>query len=414
MNDRLATVVRKSEVALGVDYLRLLLVCWENPFTSQHGTEIYVRNLAVELTKQGHSVHIVCARKISEEVAHQLKENPMIHPIHPINIPYIRAFDFRRKCANQCSELINELQIDTVIAVGVVTFPNYIFSRIKKLKRRPLLSYYAVDYMSAEYQRSRPTLKRRSVFKRLKVWIWYKAYIGSDRSSCNTADLVLASCNDTANGLIKDYHVPNDKVEVVYFGIPDDYGEGHDIHGSEIPTFLHVSTNPERKGTLYFIKALKILQSEYNLRAKGIIAGSKEPFYTKQAEKLGADVSFTGRITNAELKKYYAECTVLVSPSLSEGFCLPVIEAAMFNKPAIVTNTGSLPELVVDGENGFVVPVGDVSILAKRMYQITVNEKLGKRMSEKAKQLSNKFKISNTAKTLIEILDSKIKCRTGI
>lgn len=389
-------------------------MCWKDPFTSQSGTEIYVGNLAVELAKQGHAVHIVCASKIGREVPHQLTENLVVHPIHPINIPYIRAFDFRRECANKCSELISELRIDTVIAVGAATFPDYIFNRIKRLKRRPLLSYYAVDYLSAEYQRSKPTLRHRSVFKRLKVWIWYKAYIGSDRSSCNTADLVLASCYDTANGLIEDYHIPIEKVEVAYFGIPNDYGESLDIRESEIPTFLHVSTNPERKGTLYFIEALKVLQSKYNLQARGIIAGSKEPFYIKLAEKLGVDVSFTGGIPNSELKKYYAECTVLVSPSLSEGFCLPVIEAAMFNKPAIVTNTGSLPELVVDGENGFVVPVGDVVILADRMLQITVNEQLRKHMSEKAKQLSQKFKISNAAKALIEILDNKIKHKPEI
>jgi glycosyltransferase involved in cell wall biosynthesis len=389
-------------------------VCWEDPFTFLSGTEIYFGNLAVELSKQGHTVHIVCVRKIGREVPHQLTENLMVHPLHPINIPYIRAFDFSRECANQCSELISELRIDTVIAVGSGTLPNYIFNRIKKLKRRPLLSYYAVDYMSAEYQRSKPTLRHRSVFKRLKIWIRYKALIGSDRSSCNTADLVLASCNDTAKGLIKDYHIPIEKVEVVYFGVPDDYGESLVIRESEIPTFFHVSTNPERKGTLYFIEALKVLQSKYNLRARGIIAGSKEPFYSKLVEKLGVDVSFIGKIPNSELKKYYAECTVLVSPSLSEGFCLPVIEAAMFNKPAIVTNTGSLPELVVDGENGFVVPVGDVAILAERMYQITVNEQLRKHMSEKAKQLSQKFKISNTAKALIEILDNKIKRKPEI
>ena len=404
----------KTKVALGVHYLKLLLLCWEDPFISISGTEIYVGNLAVELAKQGHAVHIVCAKKNGGKAPYQITENLTIHPLHPINIPYIRAFDFPRKCANECSELLTEWQIDAVIAVGAPTLPYYIFNRIKKLKRRPLLSYYAVDYMSGEYQRTKPTLRHRSIFRKLKVWIWYKVMIKSDRSSCNSADLVLASCNDTANGLIEDYHIPAGKVEVVYFGIPDDYGESLDILESEVPTFLHVSTNPERKGTLYFIEALKALQSKYNLQARGIIAGSKEPFYIKLAEKLGVDVSFIGRIPNSELKKYYAECTALVSPSLSEGFCLPVIEAAMFNKPAIVTNTGSLPELVVDSENGFVVPVNDATTLAEKMYQISIDKHLRKHMSEKAKQISQKFRISNTAKTLIEKIDGKIKSRPEI
>jgi mannosyltransferase len=87
-----------------------------------------------------------------------------------------------------------------------------------------------------------------------------------------------------------------------------------------------------------------------------------------------------------------------------------VVEAAMLGKPAIVSNTGSLPELVVDGENGFIVPLANVAALAERMYQIAVNEQLRKRMSEKAKQLSQRFKISNAAKTLIKLLDNKLQC----
>lgn len=76
----------------------------------------------------------------------------------------------------------------------------------------------------------------------------------------------------------------------------------------------------------------------------------------------------------------------------------------MFGKPAIVTEVGSLPELVTDGENGFVVPVADVSALSERMYKLAVDTVLRKHLSENSKNISQRFKISSAAKTLITTL----------
>jgi len=378
-----------------------------DPFKSPSGTEIFAGNLALELTKQGHKVRLVYEGQGSSEAPTESVNGIEAHELHLTGIPYLRALHYRRKCAKVCIDLIRDSNIDAVISFGAGTFAGHIFKKIKRSAERPLLIYYAVDSMVAEYERSKPALLKRGITQRLKAWIWYKALIRSDKLSCNVADLVIASCKDTTNRIVKDYYVTPQKVKVVYFGVPDNYAEGFEIHDSEIPTFLHISTVPERKGTLYFLEALKILRDKYDLQVKGIIAGSRETFYVDLAKKLDIDVVFLGRIPNSELKQYYASCTALVSPSLSEGFCLPVVEAAMFSKPAIVTKAGSLPELVIDGENGFVVPVGDVSALLEKMYRMAVDDQLRKRLSEKSKKISQIFKISSTTKTLLDALVSQ-------
>ena len=205
--------------------------------------------------------------------------------------------------------------------------------------------------------------------------------------------------------LVKDYKIIPEKVKLVYFGLPDNYAEGLQIHDTEIPTFLHVSTVPERKGTLYFLEALRTLEDKYNLRARGIIAGSKETFYVELGRKLDVDVDFLGRIPNNKLKQYYASSTALVSPSLSEGFCLPIVEAAMFGVPAIVTDVGSLPELVSDGQNGFVIPVADVDALVKTMYQIALNKGLRRKMGENSRKRSKDFTISKAVSNLLTLIE---------
>lgn len=388
--------------------MHMLFIVRCDPFKSSSGTEIFAGNLALELAKQGHKVRLVYESRGSSEAPTESVDGIEAHGLHLIGIPYLRALHYRNKCAKVCIDLIRKSNVDAVISFGAGTFAGHIFKKIKRSAERPLLTYYAVDSMVAEYERSKPALLERGVTQRLKAWIWYKALIHSDRLSCDIADLVIASCRDTANRIVKDYHVSPEKVKVVYFGLPDNYAKGFEIYDSEIPTFLHISTVPERKGTLYFLEALKILQDKYNLRARGIIAGSKERLYIDLAKRLDLDVIFLGRIPNNELKQYYASCTALASPSLSEGFCLPVIESAIFGKPTIASNVGSLPELIIDGKNGFLVPVKDTVALADKMYRLIADDGMRKNMSRNAKEIAQKFKMSVTAG---EFISTVLMCR---
>jgi glycosyltransferase involved in cell wall biosynthesis len=306
-----------------------------------------------------------------------------------------------------CTRLISELDIEAIIAFGAGTFPSYIFNKIKNMKRKPLLVYYAIDTMKMEYERSRLSAESRRLLTSVKMWIRFAALIKSDKASCINADLVLASSRDTAIHLTSDYGIPLSKVIILYLGVPDDFTEGIETIDPDTPVFLHVAGGL-RKGTDYLLKAIKLLKEKYALKAKVVITRATLA-QAKQVKELGIDAEVYSYLPRSELKHLYASCTALVSPSLGEGFCMPVIEAAMFGKPAIVSNTGSLPELVVNGESGFIVPVADTITLAERMYQIAVNKELRMYMGEKAKQFSQRFKISNIAKTLIELLNNKLQ-----
>ncbi len=385
--------------------MKLLFITRHNPFTLDLGTPIFVRNLAKHLHNLGHDIEIVYGTTGSREHVPTFKPFGInCHAIKVSRIPYFRAMEFYHKGTLLINKILSQKDFDALVGFGAGVFFGRMVKGVENWKRKSSLIYYAIDSMTAEYERSKPALLKRGVTQRLKAWIWYRALIGSDRLSCDIANRVIASCKDTKNRIVKDYDVLPEKVKVVYFGLPDNYAEGLEINGSEIPIFLHISTSPERKGTLYFLQALKILQDKYNLRLKGVIAGSKETFYVRLARKLDVDVAFLGRIPNSELKQYYASCTALICPSLSEGFCLPVVEAAMFGKPAVVSGVGSLPELVSEGQNGFVVPVGDVLMLSERMYKLAVDNQLRKRLSEESKKNSQKFNISSTTETLVAAL----------
>jgi glycosyltransferase involved in cell wall biosynthesis len=382
--------------------MNFIFICRGDPLTSAAGTEIFVGNLAVELAKRGILVDVL-------DVAQGNKMNPLaenekvkFHNLHIINIPYLRALDFRRECTKNSVTLLRESEVDAVIAFGAGTFPSYIFSRIKKSKGKTLLVYYAMDSMLMEYERSKKSSEAALISLRFKRFIRFKALIKSDKASCINSELILASSIDTANHLITDYGIPSTKISLLYEGIPSDFAVGHEATDPRIPTFLHIAGSP-RKGTDFFLKAMKLLIGKYNLIAKAVIIRASE-YNVKQAEALGVEVDAYRYVSTPELKRQYASCTAFVSPSLSEGFCLPVIEAASFGKPLVVTNIGSLPELVTDGENGFVIPVADVNTLADRLHQIAIKTELRRKMGKNARKRAENFTITNTASKLLTII----------
>ena len=97
--------------------------------------------------------------------------------------------------------------------------------------------------------------------------------------------------------------------------------------------------------------------------ARLIVVGSGpllEPL-RRHAAKHGLEraVVFTGYVPEREKGDYYNLADVLLFPSSMEGFGLTVAEAMSCGLPVVVSNCGSLPELVVDGEGGFIVEPSD-------------------------------------------------------
>lgn len=64
---------------------------------------------------------------------------------------------------------------------------------------------------------------------------------------------------------------------------------------------------------------------------------------------------------------------ILLLPSLWEGFGIVLIEAMAAGKPAISTNASSMPEIIADGQTGYIVPVGDDDALAQRTIELLQN-----------------------------------------
>lgn len=130
--------------------------------------------------------------------------------------------------------------------------------------------------------------------------------------------------------------------------------------------------------------------------------------------ELGIDennILFAGNV--ADVAAYYKRASVLMLTSDSEGFGMVINEAASFGVPTVYNAIPGLDDLVLDGKNGFVVEQGDILGMANRVVEILTDEKLAKRMSKDATNLSQRFDASIIGKKWSHLIDNVLSDKQG-
>ena len=83
-----------------------------------------------------------------------------------------------------------------------------------------------------------------------------------------------------------------------------------------------------------------------------------------------------------DVAPYYAAFDAIVLPSANEGTPVSAIEALAAARPVVATRVGGVPDVVREGEDGFLVEPGDVVKLAERLAQLADDDELRKRMGD--------------------------------
>ncbi len=105
-------------------------------------------------------------------------------------------------------------------------------------------------------------------------------------------------------------------------------------------------------------------------------------------------MSFAGALPQDDIADLMRRATVLAAPSQTapdgdaEGLPNVVVEAAASSLPVVATPHSGIPEAVIDGETGFLVPEGDTGALAARLSALLGAEDLGRAMGDAARRLA--------------------------
>jgi glycosyltransferase involved in cell wall biosynthesis len=128
------------------------------------------------------------------------------------------------------------------------------------------------------------------------------------------------------------------------------------------------------KGLVDLVRAFAVLRSEVK-DARLVIAGSglQRPLLEQEVDRLGqtSAVDFLG--WRCDLLQLLPTWDVFAQASLEEGFGIAALEAMAAGLPVVATRVGGVPELVKDGETGWLVPRGDVQALAARLRALLLD-----------------------------------------
>ena len=165
------------------------------------------------------------------------------------------------------------------------------------------------------------------------------------------------------------------------------------------------------KGLRYLIKAMKFMIEETkNVRLMFVGDGEESEELESLVEEFGLKerVKFIGRVQNEEIPQYMAASDVFVLPSLSEGFPNVVLEAMASGLPIVATKVGGLPEIIRDGENGFLVEPKNPKEIAEKVLLILEDDELRERMSRNNKDRVKEYTLESVVERLEHVYRSQL------
>lgn len=152
----------------------------------------------------------------------------------------------------------------------------------------------------------------------------------------------------------------------------------------------HVGKMIPERDQKTLINAFYQVHSEFqNTKLVFVGEGPVRPDLELLVEKLGLerDVIFIG--ATRAVGDYLSAFDIYVNPTLDEGFGIAVVEAMLSKLPVILSDKGAHPELITEGESGYLYPGGDAELLAKKIRSLIERpekrKKLGMNAYESAK-----------------------------
>ena len=243
-----------------------------------------------------------------------------------------------------------------------------------------------------------------------------KIYTYKFRKACENADKIIAVSECTKRDIIQYFHIPTDKIEVVYQGCdpvferPIDNKKKEEVCAKyQLPAryILNVGSIEERKNALLIVQALAQLPQDIHL----VIVGRRTT-YTKKIERfinehsLASRVHLMHNIPFGDLPAIYQSAEVFVYPSHFEGFGIPIIEALHSGVPVVAATGSCLEE--AGGPDSIYVNPNNVDETIQALKEILSNPSKKKLMIEKGKVFVKRFAAENHATQIINIYNNII------
>jgi glycosyltransferase involved in cell wall biosynthesis len=210
-----------------------------------------------------------------------------------------------------------------------------------------------------------------------------RVFTAIERALARATSALVAPSDEVRDDLVRLGVAAADRFEVIRYGFRLDGAAAPRDLGLPDGTFVvgWAGRLTEIKRPLDLVRTLAALRDR-GVDATFVLLGDGE--LRGEVEALAAELGVTGHLRlmgyQRGLAEWHAAFDALLLTSGNEGTPVAVLEALAAGRPVVATAVGGVPDVVEDGETGFLAPAGDAEALAERLERLARNPQLRARM----------------------------------
>jgi glycosyltransferase involved in cell wall biosynthesis len=250
----------------------------------------------------------------------------------------------------------------------------------------------------------------KSLWQKMGIRRWY-AFANMQIKVAKKLSHFITGSQNSYRQIIDIFQLPEDSLRVIYDGVDSSvFNQATDTKRSINRLLVINSGDTPLKGLKYLLEAVAALKLERKIELTIVGKPMKNGYTQGLIDSLGiADcVTHLGQIATNELVRHYSTATMVVVPSVYEGFGLPAAEAMCCRTPVISTTAGALPEIV--GDAGILVPPADTGALVEAISGLLDNPDKRTHLAEMGhRRVMGMFNWKNTAVHTAEVYGEAIE-----
>jgi glycosyltransferase involved in cell wall biosynthesis len=390
-----------------------ILIATDLYYPDVNGAAYFTYRFATSLAKRGHNVFVMCpSRSFKNTVSND--DGVTVYGIRSINIGILVSHDSRVSplfISRTIRGAVEEISPDIIHIQNHFLIGRRVVSAAKKLGIPVIGTNHFMPENLVHFLHL-PGIARRGlrkfawrdcvrIFEQLDVVTTpTKTAVALLKNAGFSKDVMPISCGidlerfkPTNDGLYlkRIFAVPNDK-----------------------PVLLYVGRLDKEKKIDVILRALPDILRVTNVHLVVVGMGQEKQKLVKLTKELGIQkaVTFTGFVPDKDLQNIYRIADLFVIAGIAELQSIATLEAMASGLPVVAANAMALPELVHDGENGYLFSDEDSRMLAEKVIAILSNQAMRAQMSQKSLEIIKDHDINKVIEKYESIYNEIINRRT--